>query len=79
MTNVKDIRDFFANIKPGTPQAAVLYGIAGLVIALLLLFIGFWKTLLVLACVGVGIFIGGVPDKRGFFHKVLGRFFPSDN
>lgn len=76
---MKDIREFFSKpLKSGTPQAAVVFGVIGLVIAVLLLLLGFWKTVLVVACIGVGVFIGGVPDKLTFFRHLLGRFFPTD-
>lgn len=34
-------------------------GLAGLVVAILFLTLGFWRTLLILLCVGVGVFVGG--------------------
>ena len=36
----------------------------GLTIAILFLTIGFWATLLVLVCVGVGAFFGANPQAR---------------
>ncbi|MDR3050653.1 MAG: DUF2273 domain-containing protein [Oscillospiraceae bacterium] len=77
---MKDFRDFFAKAwKPGTPLAALFYGVVGLVVAVLFLLIGFWKTVLVALCVGMGLFLGGVADKHTIFRRLLSRIFPSDN
>lgn len=72
---IKDIREFVQKMtEPGTPQATIFYGVIGLVVALLLLLIGFWKTLLVVVCCLAGCFLGGVKDKAGFVRKVVDRF-----
>ena len=60
----------------GTPECAVFSGAAAMVLALLLLTLGFWKTLLVTAIVCVGAFIGGVKDKKGFIARIVNRLFP---
>ncbi|MEA4853594.1 MAG: DUF2273 domain-containing protein [Christensenella sp.] len=38
--------------------------VIGLVVAILFLTIGFWATLLIAICVGVGAFLGSRPDIR---------------
>ena len=73
---MKDFREFFQKItEPGTPQAMMFYGAVGLAVALLLLWIGFWKTLLVVVCCLLGCFLGGVKDKAGFFRRVMARLY----
>lgn len=70
-------KGFFRNmLKVGTPECAVFSGAVAMVLALLLLTIGFWKTLLVALCVCVGAFIGGVADKRKMISQVVNRLFP---
>lgn len=73
-----DIREFIQKAtKPGTPQAAVFFGVLGLIVALLLLLIGFWKTLLVVVCCLTGCFLGGVEDKAGFIRRIADRLYRS--
>lgn len=63
-------------LKVGTPECAVFCAAAAMVLALLLLLIGFWKTLLVVLIVCVGAFIGGVKDKKQFISRLVNRLFP---
>lgn len=63
-------------LKVGTPECAVFSGAVAMVLALLLLTIGFWKTLLVALCVCVGVFVGGVEDKQKMISRVVNRLFP---
>jgi uncharacterized membrane protein len=59
--------------KFGTAPCAVLCGVLGILAAVSALTLGFWKTLLLAACFGVGCFIGLVPDKAAFFRKLIAR------
>jgi len=73
---MKDIREHIRRITdPGTPQAALFYGVLGLIVALLLLLIGFWRTLLVVVCCLAGCFLGGVKDKSGFIRRIADRLY----
>ena len=63
--------------KTGTAECAFFCGGAAMVLALLVLLLGFWKTLLVVAIAAVGMFIGGVKDKRGLVKNLANRFFPA--
>ena len=47
-----------------------------LIAAILLLTIGFWKTLFVALLCAAGVFVGGVQDKQGFLRRVANRLFP---
>lgn len=64
--------------RPGTTACAVLCSILGIVFALSLLCIGFWKTLLLSVCFGVGWFIGAVQDKPAFFKRLFRQWFRSN-
>jgi len=65
--------------KIGTPECGILFGLIGALIALMLLFIGFWRTVFVALLFAVGYFIGSSKDKaetiRAFINK---RFPPKD-
>ena len=47
----------------GTPQCALACAFLGAVVAVLLLTIGFWKTLFIALFIFAGLFVGGVRDK----------------
>ncbi len=71
-----NFREFIQKVsEPGTPQATVFFAIIGLIVALLLLVIGFWKTLLVVCCCLLGCFLGGVKDKAGFLRRIADRLY----
>ncbi len=68
-------RGFFSKIfTPGTPQCAIACALVGALTALMLLWAGAWRTLLVAALVAIGAFIGGVKDKKAFLQRLTGRF-----
>lgn len=48
----------------------------GLVIAILFLTLGFFKTLLILICVGIGFFLGMFRDSREEFLEFVERILP---
>lgn len=53
-------------------HTGLFWGIViGLAIAILFLTIGFWATLLIAICVGVGALLGSRPDLR----MAIGNFF----
>ncbi len=60
----------------GTPECAALMGVVGLVLGILFLLLGFWKTLLVIAIMLLGVFIGGVKDKKTFAANIVNKLFP---
>ncbi len=60
----------------GTPECAVFFGVAAMVLALLFLLLGFWKTILIALLVCIGAFLGGVKDKKGAITRVINRLFP---
>jgi len=58
----------------GTPHCAIACALIGVAVALLLLWAGVWPTLLVVALVAVGAFIGGVKDKKEFLNSLIEKF-----
>ncbi len=60
--------------EPGTPASVIAYGLVGVLVAVLFLLIGFWRTLLICVCFAVGAFLGGVKDKRAFIGRILDLF-----
>lgn len=63
--------------KTGTAECALLCGGVAMALALLVMLLGFWKTLLVLLITAIGVFIGGVKDKRALVKRLADRFFPA--
>lgn len=69
----QDKYQFFKRVfTPGTVECAIACGIVGVLVALLLMWIGIWRTLLICVLVGIGVFIGGVKDKRAFLRRLFG-------
>ena len=59
----------------GTQECALLCAVLGLLIAVLLLTVGFWKTLMLAVFFLIGLFIGGVKDKKGCISDLIDRWF----
>jgi len=59
----------------GTPHCAVACALAAVFIALIGLWAGFFRALLFVAVFALGVFIGGVKDKKQLFQ----RFFDKDS
>lgn len=71
---MRDEKDFLTRMfTRGTPECAIACAVAGILAALLLLWGGIWRTLLVLALIAAGAFIGGVKDKKAFMRKLFGQ------
>ena len=67
----------FKNIfKIGTPECAVFSGAAAMVLALLFLVLGFWRTVLVALVAAAGAILGGVTDKKEWLKKLINRLVP---
>lgn len=54
---------------------AVLYGLVGFVLAVLILVIGLWDTIVITVFSGVGILLGHMVDRRGGAAGMLGKIF----
>ena len=60
----------------GTPQCALACAVLGAAAAVLLLTIGFWKTLFIALFIFAGLFIGGVSDKGECLRSVTEAILP---
>jgi len=60
----------------GTPQCGLLFAALGAVLALMLLYMGFWRTLFVIVLAAVGYFIGASEDKAESLKALINRVFP---
>lgn len=63
----------------GTPLCGMIFGVVGALIALMLLFIGFWRTLFVAVLFAAGYFLGASPNKPETVKKWINRLFPPKN
>jgi uncharacterized membrane protein len=72
MENPKN-SDFF---RIGTPRCGLVMGLVGVVLALLFLFLGFWRTLFILVFFAAGFFVGAYNHKVEWIKKLINRLFP---
>ncbi len=61
----------------GTPECAIFCTVLALVLAVLFLLAGFWRTLLIVLLMLLGAFIGGVQDKKQWFKDRVNKLFPA--
>lgn len=62
--------------QPGTPKCGVICAALGALVALMLLYIGFWRTLFVTLLAAIGYFVGAEPNKAEAVKKLVNRLFP---
>ena len=60
----------------GSPVCAAFWAVLGIVLAVLLLTIGLWRTLFIATLAALGAFLGGVRSKSRFFRDLINRLFP---
>lgn len=60
----------------GTPQCGLLFAALGAVLALMLLYMGFWRTLFVIVLAAAGYFIGASEDKPESLKALINKVFP---
>ena len=63
-------------LKMGTPMMGVAIGAALVAVAVLIMIIGFWKTLILLALFGIGYFLGTVENKQEFVKNAANKVIP---
>ncbi len=63
-------------LQVGTAECAIFFAVVAMVLAVLMLYLGFWKTLLIAALVCVGLFLGGVKNKKEWLTQWINRLFP---
>ena len=57
---------------------ALVGGALGLIVAVLFLTLGFWRTVLIVVLVALGAGIGALADRGRLLWDVVARFFPKD-
>lgn len=60
----------------GDKKCRTIGAIMGLVIGILVLIIGFFKTLFIVVCTFLGYYIGKLADDRESFNDVLRKIIP---
>ena len=66
-------------LRTGTVSAGIIYACLFAVLALMFLFLGFWKTLFVVLFAAVGFFLGRVEKKEEAVRSMINRFLPPKN
>lgn len=69
-------RSFF---RTGTPRCGILCAALGALVALMLLYLGFLRTLFVALLAAVGYFLGAESNKAETLKKMVNRLFPPKN
>ena len=57
----------------GTLHCAVACAVAAIFIALIGVWAGLWRALLFLAAAAIGLFVGGVKDKKQIFQRFFDK------
>ena len=57
----------------------VVGGLIGLTVGLTVIVFGFWRSLLLFACIGIGIYLGKMFDRHEGLQNVLQRFWPDSD
>lgn len=58
-------------LQVGTPLCGIVFGLVGVAIALSLIFLGFWKSLLIVAMFGIGYVLGAFNNKKKFLEATI--------
>lgn len=69
-------RSFF---QPGTPRCGILCAALGALVALMLLYLGFWRTLFIALLAAAGYFLGAEAHKADALKNLVNRLFPPKN
>jgi len=62
--------------KPGNPTRKLVYAGAFFVFGLMLVYLGFWKTLLVAVITAAGYFVGASDNLEDSARKLVNKLFP---
>lgn len=60
----------------GTPECGWICAAVGAVIALMIVFLGFWNTVFVAALAAAGYFLGAVKDKGECVKTMINKIIP---
>ena len=58
-------------LQVGTPLCGIVFGLVGVLLALSLIFLGFWKTLLIVVMFGIGYVLGAFNNKKKFLEATI--------
>ena len=64
-------------IEKGTPGFGIILGLILAGLGVLVMTIGFWKTLVLAALFGIGFFLGSVDNKGAFLKDTANRIIPA--
>ncbi len=64
------------NLKKGTPACGLIFGTVLVVLGALVMWIGFWKTLLLALLFALGYFLGAIDKKKEFLKNTANRLIP---
>jgi len=68
-----DLKKFF---QIGTPRCGLAFGLIGIALAFMFLFLGFWRTVFVAVFFAAGYFLGASSDKAEALKKAINKMFP---
>ena len=63
-------------LKKGTPLCGLVWGCALALAGALVMWIGFWKTLILCLLFGIGYLLGAVENKREFMKTTANKLIP---
>ena len=66
-------------LQTGTQLCGIVYGLVGVLVALSLIFLGFWKTLLIVVLFAVGYLLGACSNKRAFLEATINTVSRKDD
>jgi len=64
------------NFRKGTPLFGVFLGAVFMIFGGLIMWLGFWRTLCLIALFALGYFLGAVNDKSGLVKSAVGKVVP---
>jgi uncharacterized membrane protein len=57
----------------------ILGGLAGLIIGMVFIIFGFWRSLFIFFCVVLGVYLGRMLDRNESMRSLLQRFWPDSD
>lgn len=57
----------------------VLGGLIGFTIGILIITVGFWRSMLLFVCIALGVFLGKLYDRHDGLQAVLQRIWPDSD
>ena len=63
-------------VKKGTPAFGIILGLVLSALGVLVMVIGFWKTLILAVLFCIGYFLGAVDNKKTFFQRTANKLIP---